>query len=1216
MPVIVQTVTSKVSAIWGRAQIRDAQGKMQPLKLGQVVVRGDVILTDQDSIVQLSLAPELDALPALAAAPAPAPAPVVPDTADMDKVIAGIERGDADVAPTAGTADGGLMPAERVSRVDEQSRLSANLVSSSGLPAAGGGLNGPVSHGLQAATSTGSTTGGGGTGAPAVKHVTPELGVSGQGSTAEGSALVYTVGLSTPTTEATTYPFALGGGTANAADVGTPLFSNGVVLNPDGTITVPAGVSSFTVSVPTLQDTVHEGPETLPVTIGGTTGTGTITDDDQPPTVDKVQAGHPGVGDAAVTEGTALVYNVTLSNASSNATTHSFVLGGGTADGTDHGAPTFSNGVVLNGDGTISVPAGVTAFTVSVPTTADGVDEPNETLELTVGGAKGTGIIIDNDGAPNVASIEPGEPGIGDDAVNEGTALVYTVNFNGLSSTPQTYSFALGSGSAAADDFGTPIFSHGVVLNDDGSITVPAGVASFTVTVPTLNDSLDEPNETVPLTIGGITGLGTIVDDDGVPNIGSVEPGQPGVDDDAVTEGTALLFNVSLTHASSTVSVHSFSLGGGTVTPDDIGAPVFSNGVVLNDDGTITVPAGVTAFTVSVPTAADTVDEPNESVLLSIGGVSGIGTILDDDGAPTVDTVEPGRPGVADDSTPEGAPLTYEVSLSNASATPVVYAFTLGGGTAGADDVGTPVFSNGVVMNPDGTITVPAGVSSFTVTVPTVQDSVHEGDESLPFSVGGVSGQGTIVDDDGGPKVTGIEPGQPGVGDDAVVEGTALVWQVALSNASATASTLPFQLGGGTASADDFGIPVFSDGVVLNADGTITVPAGVASFSVTVPTTADSTDESDEGVPLTIGGVTGLGTITDDDGPPTIGRIEPGLPGPGDDSAPEGDALAYTVTLSNPSDKPTTFDFSLGGGTTNADDVGTPVFSDGVVWNPDGTITVPAGVTSFTVSIPTTQDTLDEPNETLPLTIGGVSATATIVDDDGTPNIGSVEPGVPGVGDDAVVEGTSLTYNVSLTNASAMPTQFAFTLGGGTAAAGDFGAPVFSDGVVLNADGTITVPAGVTTFTVTVPTTPDNVDEADEGVPLTIGGITGLGTISDDDGPPTIKTIEPGQLVPGGDSVGEGAALVYNVGLSSPSASPTTYAFQLGGGTAATGDFGAPAFSNGVVLNADGTITVPAGVTAFTVSLPTTQDSIEEGRRGRAADHRRHDRQRHHRRRR
>ena len=64
-------------------------------------------------------------------------------------------------------------------------------------------------------------------------------------------------------------------------------------------------------------------------------------------------------------------------------------------------------------------------------------------------------------------------------------------------------------------------------LNPDGTITVPAGVTSFTVTVPTTQDTADEPNETVPLTIGGVTGTGTINDDDGVPTIDKIEPGKP-----------------------------------------------------------------------------------------------------------------------------------------------------------------------------------------------------------------------------------------------------------------------------------------------------------------------------------------------------------------------------------------------------------------------------------------------------------------------------------------------------------------------------------------------------------------------------------------------------------------------------------------------------------------------------------------------------------------
>ena len=208
-------------------------------------------------------------------------------------------------------------------------------------------------------------------------------------------------------------------------------------------------------------------------------------------------------------------------------------------------------------------------------------------------------------------------------------------------------------------------------------------------------------------------------------------------------EGTDLVYNVSLSNASTTATTFTFSLGGGSASADDYGTPVFSHGVVLNSNGTITVPAGVTSFTVTVPTVIDSVYEQSETLPLSVGGVDATGFITDTN-VPTVTTVEPGTAGVTDDSVPEGTDLVYNVSLSNASTTATTFTFSLGGGSASADDYGTPVFSDGVVLNPNGTITVPAGVTSFTVTVPTVVDSVYEQSETLPLSVAAYRPQATL----------------------------------------------------------------------------------------------------------------------------------------------------------------------------------------------------------------------------------------------------------------------------------------------------------------------------------------------------------------------------------------------------------------------------------------------------------------------------------------
>ncbi|WP_345533971.1 Calx-beta domain-containing protein, partial [Viridibacterium curvum] len=252
-------------------------------------------------------------------------------------------------------------------------------------------------------------------------------------------------------------------------------------------------------------------------------------------------------------------------------------------------------------------------------------------------------------------------------------------------------------------------------------------------------------------------------------------------------------------------------------------------------------------------------------------------------------------------------------------------------------------------------------------------------------------------------------------------------------------------------------------------------------------------------------------------------------------------------------------------------------FSNGVTIS-GGTITVPAGVTSFTVSVPTTADTIDEANETYTLTVGGVAATGTINDDDAAPTVQSVSS-------PSVNEGNNLVYNVALTNASSSSITFPFTLGGGTAAAGDFGSPTFSNGVTL-AGGVLTIPAGVTSFTVTVPTVSDTTDELDETVPLTVGGVTGTGTILDDDAAPTIASVTS-------NSATEASNIVHTVTLSNASSVATTYTLSLadvtatGGGTDYTSALTNASFSNGVTISG-GTITVPAGVTSFTVTVPTT----------------------------
>ncbi|MEE9693632.1 VCBS domain-containing protein [Aeromonas hydrophila] len=115
---------------------------------------------------------------------------------------------------------------------------------------------------------------------PIVQSVSSESAV-------EGGNLLHTVTLSDATQEATQYDFGIKGSGTNPAsslDWGTAQFSNGVTYNSaTGKITVPAGVSGFTVTIPTVDDRLVEANETLTVTVGGQNGIGTIIDNDRAP---------------------------------------------------------------------------------------------------------------------------------------------------------------------------------------------------------------------------------------------------------------------------------------------------------------------------------------------------------------------------------------------------------------------------------------------------------------------------------------------------------------------------------------------------------------------------------------------------------------------------------------------------------------------------------------------------------------------------------------------------------------------------------------------------------------------------------------------------------------------------------------------------------------------------------------------------------------------
>jgi hypothetical protein len=395
------------------------------------------------------------------------------------------------------------------------------------------------------------------------------------------------------------------------------------------------------------------------------------------------------------------------------------------------------------------------------------------------------------------------------------------------------------------------------------------------------------------------------------------------------------------------------------------------------------------------------------------------------------------------------------------------------------------------------TLTFAPGDTSGTFTVTILEDTIDETDEDLTVTlsnpVSGTLGSPdsailTITDNDAAPSVAFSNA------DYSVNEGDGTATMtVTLSNPSVFTVTVDYETADGTA----------TDGEDYTAvTGTLTFAPGSTDSTFDVTILEDTTDEADETVIMTltnaISGTVGTPnpatlTIVDNDGEPTINFPTPNF------EVGEADGTAtLTVTLSNPSDFPITVDYETGDGTATAGD-------DYVAAS--GTLTFTPGVTTTTFTVDIINDSLDENDETVLLTLtnpsafelGNGTATLTIEDDDAAPSV---------VLDDVqVAEGdsgtTPMTFEVTLSAISGLTVTVDYDTANGTATAGsDYTA----------ASGTLVIPAGQLTGTVTVDVIGDMDFEPDETLLLNLsapGNTTiedgeGVGTILNDDIPTAV----------------------------------------------------------------------------------------------------------------
>ena len=943
-------------------------------------------------------------------------------------------------------------------------------------------------------------------------------------------------------------------------------------------------------------------------------------------------AGLPslGINPLTVDEGAGhAVFTVQLTQASSTPTTLDLRLADGTATGggVDYGSTgpdnlqvSLDNGQTWVNATSVTIPAGTTAVLVRTPIQNDATYEPDETFTLTATLVAGDVSVLQPTGVATIADTPPVLQQSTPVTVNEGAGqATFTVTLSEPSEVTVTVHYTTADGTATGGADYSPVA---------GTLTFAPGQTTQTITVPILNDTVYEGDETFKLTLSEPVNaslpypdvLGTIQDDGrGIGGVDDDRPRVGTVSSPTAREGEPLDFTITLTSTSTTPTVLDVAArsGSGTVGTDTGPLEVsFDSGKTFTTvtNGQVTVPAGADTLTVRVPTVTDTDAETSETIFLDVKAptdtapVSGTGTIED------VPLVSITGPAAVDEAV---GSATYTVALNHAATVPVSVTVKTTNGTAVAGSDYSAV---------DQVLVFAAGETSKTVVVTITNDSVFEGKEDYVVALSAPSG--AILQSGAGSVTTTIadEANQnTGVNNDApalAISDVSLpetsghaVFTVVLDKAATVATTVALVLTDGTArgSGVDYGsagagnLQVSTDGGTTWTDATTaTFAPGKTSVLVRTPLVADALDDSGETFTLKATTVTpadgtsnasatGTATVYD---LPTL-RID-------DQTVNEATGTAtFTVTLSSAASTAVTVRYA------SVNDTATSGSDYGAV---SGTLTFAPGELTKTISVPITDDLVYEGPETFKIQLTSPSVNALIADDTGIGTImddgtGTVPPGVTPTDDRPIVTindvlvneaSATATFTVTLSNASNLPVTVKYSSVNGTAEAG------FDYDAVL---GTLTFAPGELTKTISVPLHNDTVYEGAEtfqmvltdptNARVTLAGAgvdttkdnTGIGTIMDDG----TGTVPPG-VTPDNDTpsasindvvVNEGAGTAtFTVTLSNAATMPVTVAYATADGTATAGlDYTAVA----------STLTFAPGQTSRTFTVPILNDTVYEG---------------------
>ncbi len=462
------------------------------------------------------------------------------------------------------------------------------------------------------------------------------------------------------------------------------------------------------------------------------------------------------------------------------------------------------------------------------------------------------------------------------------------------------------------------------------SVTIPAGETSVDIAVAFDGDDVDEPDETITVTLsnlqnasaGDLVATGVILDDDLPPPPALSIADAASQSEGAAGQSGALIFTVSLDKAWTDAVTADIAIDGAATGP-----------------ASVTIPAGETSVDIAVAFDGDDVDEPDETITVTLsnlqnasaGVLVATGVILDDD--------EPGQAStiLADEDFEAGASGWTDNTTTD-------------GGAPFSTFLGRYVGS-GVAT--EKTFAPPAGTDRLVIEFDYLEIDSWDGDQgdAMLVSIDGVEIIRKALYHVGRAGQSGADPATSGV-----TNGVA--WSVT----PLTSGLENLGFAGQSYASDQI------HRVVLTIDN----PAGPVTLGVGSSLNQGLADES-------YGLDNVLVTAFDDDGQPIAPQLTIAPPADAQEGGPgETGTLTFVASLDQPSATgDVTATVSIAGGATGPTSV-----------------TIPQGQTSADIVVSFDGDAVEEPDETITVALSDVqgadpgatlSASAQILDDDAPP---------------------------------------------------------------------------------------------------------------------------------------------------------------------------------------------------------------------------------------